>query len=453
MSLDDIWDELIASPSKPTPVNDASSPIKRTRQSLFISDSDSDYERPPKRAAPAAREPRPDIEALFQDLDKDGDIGMDGIVEEEDLRYKPLPPALDLTKLAREAEAKRARGKRSGAPALTPHQILPSSSPPPEDFRGDGMDKSAGDTGKAKSGDGERKEKKKPAKLDEARLVGPEGFPQLIKDTKGFKAKGKGYEHADLKRVLQVYHFWTHKMHPKMPFKETVSRVEKLCHSKRMQVRLSVWRDEAKDLVKGMKPDDDPDVIDLTDPTPVGTEDDGMNDKETEHNQPKSDRASSRTPSLPPSSSDAENDDFDIEAEIRAEKENRAAHRATMSGFGSAQTLHSLPTAQPPAKALYRENTDTNTMDIDEAELWDVFNDPQPPFNPPQSITSSAAPEYDEDVWDIVNEFERGGQNKPAKKQIPIPISSVVIAPSSETTSSGNISRATNDDDWDEMYS
>ncbi|KAF8843649.1 Swi3-domain-containing protein [Paxillus ammoniavirescens] len=453
MSLDDIWDEPTASPSKSTSVNDASSPIKRTRQSLFLSDSDSDYERPPKRATPAAREPRPDIEALFQDLDKDGDTGMGDIVEEEDLRYKPLPPALDLANLAREAEARRARGKHSGAPALTPHQILSSSSPPPEDFGGDGVDKPAGDTGKGKGGDGERKEKKKPAKLDEARLVGPEGFPQLIKDTKGFKAKGKGYEHADLKRMLQVYHFWTHKMHPKMPFKETVDRVEKLCHSKRMQVRLSVWRDEAKGLVNGRKLDDDPDVIDLTDPTLIGTEDDGMNGKETEHNQSKTDRAPSRTPSLPPSS-DAEYDDFDIEAEIRAEEERRvAAQHATMSGSGSAQTLRSSPTPEPPAKVLYRENPGTNAMDIDEAELWDAFNDPQPPFNPPQSMTPSAAPDDDEDMWDIVNELEGGGQSKPAKKQIPILISSVVITPSSETTNSGNISRATNDDDWDEMYS
>ena len=37
--------------------------------------------------------------------------------------------------------------------------------------------------------------------------------------------------------MLQVYQFWTHKLYPKTRFKETVDRVEKLCHSKRMQVR------------------------------------------------------------------------------------------------------------------------------------------------------------------------------------------------------------------------
>ncbi|KAF9242124.1 replication fork protection component Swi3-domain-containing protein [Melanogaster broomeanus] len=441
MSLSNIWDEPIVSPSKLAPTNDNPSPLKRPHQSLFLSGSDSDNERPPKRATPAPRESRPDIDALFEDLDKDGDTSMGAIVEEQDLRYQPLAPALDLAKLAREAEAKHARSKRSGVPALTPHQILPSSSPPPEGFGAGGLDKSGKDTGKEKSGDAEgKKVRKKPLKLDEARLVGTEGFPQLIKDSKGFKPKGKGHEHTDLNRILQVYQFWTHKMYPKEPFKETVDRVEKLCHSKRMQVRLSVWRDEAKGLVNGRQPDDDPDVIDLTEPTLVGTED----DKEPENHQPTSDGASSRAPSLPPASSDAEDDDFDIDAIIRAEEDRLATLRATTSGSGSAQTS---PTPKPPAKASYRENPDANAVDIDEAALWDdldPFDGPQPLSNPPQSTTpSSAAPDEEEDMWDVVNEIERGEKRQPARNHIPI----------SSTASSGNTSRATNDDDWDEMYS
>src|SRR5882762_10081140 len=43
---------------------------------------------------------------------------------------------------------------------------------------------------------------------------------------------------TDLNRLLQVYQFWAHKMYPKTQFKDTVDRVEKLCHSKRMHVRL-----------------------------------------------------------------------------------------------------------------------------------------------------------------------------------------------------------------------
>jgi len=53
--------------------------------------------------------------------------------------------------------------------------------------------------------------------------------------------------------MLQIYQFWSHKLYPKTRFKETVDRVEKLCHSKRMQVALSVWRDEAKGLVNGIR--------------------------------------------------------------------------------------------------------------------------------------------------------------------------------------------------------
>ncbi|KAJ7063355.1 replication fork protection component Swi3-domain-containing protein [Mycena amicta] len=93
-----------------------------------------------------------------------------------------------------------------------------------------------------------KKPRKKAARLDEGRLVGDNGFPQLIRDTKQFRPRGKGHEAriaSDLNRLLHVYQFWTHKLYPKTPFKETVDRVEKLCHSKRMRNMLGVWRDEA----------------------------------------------------------------------------------------------------------------------------------------------------------------------------------------------------------------
>ncbi|KIJ68909.1 hypothetical protein HYDPIDRAFT_36026 [Hydnomerulius pinastri MD-312] len=406
MSIANIWDDdPVGSPPNAPP---ASSSSKRPRPSLFLSDSDSDTERPAKRRTPAPPSPRPDIDALFADLDNDDD----GAGADEDLRYKPLAPALDLAKLAREAEAKHARAKRAG------------------------------------------------------RLVGPSGFPQLIKDTKGFKPKGKGHEHTDLNRILQVYQFWTHRMYPKTSFEDTVDRVEKLCHSRRMQVRLSVWRDESKGLIHGKKPnEDDPDVIDLTEPTLVGTEHNDDSDENAKEAQSKNDRASSRAPSLPPSSSAADDDDdFDIDAVIRAEEARLASLRAT----NPRSTSMSTP---PPArkKATYRENpdADTNAMDVDEAALWDdldTFADPQPQVlldPPPQSATPSSAsapPDDDEDMWDIVNEIEQGqprpqvqGEVKSKVVRNQVPISSVILTPS-ETESSGNTSRATNDEDWDDMY-
>jgi hypothetical protein len=42
--------------------------------------------------------------------------------------------------------------------------------------------------------DGKEKKRKPVLKLDEARLLGLNGSPQLVKDTKNFKPKGKGHE-------------------------------------------------------------------------------------------------------------------------------------------------------------------------------------------------------------------------------------------------------------------
>ncbi|KAM6500478.1 Replication Fork Protection Component Swi3 domain containing protein [Amanita muscaria] len=90
-----------------------------------------------------------------------------------------------------------------------------------------------------------KKARQKPVRLDEGLLLSSKGFQQLIKHTKDFKIKGKGHEVTDLNRLLQIYQFWTHQLHPKTQFRDTVSRIEKLCHSRRMLSALSVWRDEA----------------------------------------------------------------------------------------------------------------------------------------------------------------------------------------------------------------
>ena len=43
-------------------------------------------------------------------------------------------------------------------------------------------------------------------------------------------------QEKDLQRLLRIYQFWAHEMYPKGQFRDTVGRVEKLCHSKRMAV-------------------------------------------------------------------------------------------------------------------------------------------------------------------------------------------------------------------------
>ncbi|KAF7304927.1 Chromosome segregation in meiosis protein [Mycena kentingensis (nom. inval.)] len=127
-------------------------------------------------------------------------------------------------------------------------------------------DKLDDDNEKGKGKDGEKKKRKPLPKLDEGRLVGDNGIPQLIMDTKYFKTKGKGHEARRVftrcfRTLIALYQFWTHKLYPKTTFKETVDRVEKLCHSRRMQNMLSTWRDEAH----GKPPEDDDDEGDKPD--------------------------------------------------------------------------------------------------------------------------------------------------------------------------------------------
>ncbi|KAF8964049.1 replication fork protection component Swi3-domain-containing protein, partial [Flammula alnicola] len=236
-SLDSIWDEPVveASPKRTNDIDGADDenanlprPAKRPRTSLFFSDSEDEVgvSGPSRKAthkAPPVQEV--DIDALFADFDDD----------EEAL--KPLPPTIDEEEMTRQAEARH----RRNMPPLTPHEIMPSSSPQRDTGNSTGNKRS----GDQEQGKDEKKARRRIVKLDENRLLGPNGFPHLIKMTKDFRIKGKGHEATDLSRILQIYQYWTHELYPKTQFLDTVERVEKLCHSRRMNVSLSVWRDEA----------------------------------------------------------------------------------------------------------------------------------------------------------------------------------------------------------------
>jgi replication fork protection complex subunit Csm3/Swi3 len=132
----------------------------------------------------------PDIDALFEGLD---DI---------DDSFQELAPALDLEALRREADARNARDVRAelGAAAAEPSTSTAAAAAAAaaaktktNGGRGGGvLDGLDGD------GDGEDdgKKKRKPLpKLDETRLLGKDGFPQLLKDTKNFKPKGNYHYH------------------------------------------------------------------------------------------------------------------------------------------------------------------------------------------------------------------------------------------------------------------
>ncbi|KAF8197452.1 replication fork protection component Swi3-domain-containing protein [Pholiota molesta] len=382
-SLDSIWDE-------PAIENSPSGRIasKRPRSALFLSDADdSDEDVGPSRKPASHTAPPPqevDMDALFAEFDDD------------DLALQPLPARID-----EEAVARRAEARYRNMPGLTPHQIMPSSSPSRD------VDERT-TNGKTDKGDNEKKARRKILKLDESRLLGSNGFPELIKMTKDFKIKGKGHEATDLNRILQTYQYWAHQLYPKMQFHDTVERVEKLCHSRRMNVSLSVWRDEAHGIMNRRKDTDDE----------VDENEDGDNADHVEDTTMDTDdhllrpRSSSSIPSSrassPPATSGAESE-VPLQPRVEApkapsqhgEEDDEEAFWRSLDEFGEessgAHAPPPVPTAVPPAP-----------MDDDD-EMWDIINEveqstaqssnrpppPPAPSNPPSAIPAAA-----EDDWD-----------------------------------------------------
>ncbi|KAF7338254.1 Chromosome segregation in meiosis protein [Mycena venus] len=291
-SLDGIWEAEVAprSPSR-EPVHDEQA--RARNDPLFLPEDDDDQmpDAPPRRT-----EPEIDVTAVF--------AAVDNLPDDDDTR----------------------------SPALTPHQILSSS---PAHHLDDN-----GDKGEGKNEKDGKKPKKKTMRLDEGRLI--DCFPQLIEDTKNIKIKGKGHEASDLNRLLQVYQFWTHRLYPKTPFKDTVDRVEKLCHSKRMHhTELGMARRPGED-------EEGRDPIDLTDDS---------------NPAPDSDQAdyassSSHEATRPPSSVDGDGDarsssvdrDFNEETDIAA-MDAAAKFNAREASMGRQQQTE--PTEPPSSAAQF----------------------------------------------------------------------------------------------------
>ena len=45
---------------------------------------------------------------------------------------------------------------------------------------------------------------------------------------------------SDLNRLIRMYQYWAHQMYPRHTFNDTIERVEKLTHSRRMHVRFYI---------------------------------------------------------------------------------------------------------------------------------------------------------------------------------------------------------------------
>lgn len=253
VSLDDIWSEPLAEePSLSPPPqglgdddDNVFRPTKRRRSTLFLGGSEDEDEDTSRKGDRPASNARPEIDSLFEDLE---DLSTSRL-------SKPSRP-FDLAARRREAQA---RAEKEAPSSSFPQYAVQSSSPPRDVFDGDGK----GGIGSRKDEDAGAGKKRKIAKLDEDRLLGKDGLPALVQVCKDFKPRGKGHEVslayqcfgrycillmvfcssqlADLNRLFSLYQFWSHKMYPRTQFSDTVNRVEKLCHSKRMIVRLLVF--------------------------------------------------------------------------------------------------------------------------------------------------------------------------------------------------------------------
>ncbi|KAI9726205.1 MAG: chromosome segregation in meiosis- protein [Chrysothrix sp. TS-e1954] len=107
-----------------------------------------------------------------------------------------------------------------------------------------------------------RKPRAPVAKLDEERLLGTKGIPKLRKIGKErFKFKGKGHEYSDVAKLLTTYQLWLDDLFPKAKFADGLTIIEKLGHTKRMQVMRKAWIDEDKPKPQDL--DEDADFVDL----------------------------------------------------------------------------------------------------------------------------------------------------------------------------------------------
>ncbi|CRG91491.1 Chromosome segregation in meiosis protein 3 [Talaromyces islandicus] len=92
-----------------------------------------------------------------------------------------------------------------------------------------------------------KKQRVPTAKLDESRLLSQNGIPKLRKNAKTkLKFKGKGHEFSDLSRLLNFYQLWLDDLYPRAKFADGLAMIEKLGHTKRVQIMRKEWIDEDK---------------------------------------------------------------------------------------------------------------------------------------------------------------------------------------------------------------
>ncbi|KAL4785849.1 replication fork protection component Swi3-domain-containing protein [Aspergillus varians] len=111
------------------------------------------------------------------------------------------------------------------------------------------------------------------AKLDENRLLTQAGIPKLRRSArKNLKFKGRGHEFSDLARLLNFYQLWLDDLFPRAKFADGLAIIERLGHSKRLQMMRQAWINEEKP-----KPTDD----DTADPLKTSSNDENITNNDT----------------------------------------------------------------------------------------------------------------------------------------------------------------------------
>ena len=410
-TIDDLWDEPVE--SEPAP-HLAAKPVT-SEDPLFLQ-SDSDNEGGAGAVGPQPSKAPDDIGALFE-VDDDDENGQLSNVTYEQLRED----ALSGGKVAADGLSNEGNEGGNEGPSTAKSRL------------------------NMKDDDGDKVTTKRTIpKLDEALLLSERGIPALIKDAKRWRPKGKGHEvccfdqsfqvhlfgssitqTSDLNRLIRMYQYWAHQMYPRHTFNDTIERVEKLTHSRRMhvwfyvscrsafvdlttpgiQVALSVWHDEARGISRHQAPPDE--SIDI----------DGINSDEEGNGGASGSRQTSEPPTRPPSSASdrtpGPDDDPDMDG---APGEKSTGMQGAVDGFDfEVEMWDDTPFTDAPT-------TDPTNPTI---------NPPKPLTKPP---TQSFGQHEDQDMWDLVDELQ--AQAKSSKNTIPL---NKPPAPA-------------DDDDWDDMY-
>lgn len=223
---------------------------------------------------------------------------------------------------------------------------------------------------------------------------------------------------------------------------------------------LGVWRDEAKGLINGKKPeelDDGVNIVDLTsDVEPASSP---SHIKPPQSSSPATDHdmdMEMEQPTRPPSSgTDYEGDEgaFDLDAVLREHEE---------------EELQRLRASAAAASARVAPKQQVETVDDDEMDaLWAEFNNA--PSGPTPAPPPRLVPDEDEDMWDIMQDTEPEAAWVPSAAPDMVEVAAALLPPSdvghAASATGASVAeveakdiqpttktRPTNDDDWGDMY-